>query len=432
MEAPEALAPGVFVVWGDCGITAGPCNVTSTKVRQGGGIVMRNRYLMLAFIAAMAVAPAGAIAQTVKVGLINTYTGPLAGPGEQMERGIKLYTKLHEKDLPPGVTIELIRRDDTGPNPEVAKRLAQELIARDKVQLLTGIVYTPNALSIAPLVTEAKVPLIIMNAATSVITTKSPYIARVSFTLWQSSYPLGAWAAKNGIKSIYTLVSDYGPGIDAETAVTKSFTEGGGAVAGSVRMPLTTPDFVPFVQRAKDAKPDAVFCFVPAAKEATAFMKAFGDLGLRAAGIKLIGPGDITTDEELNGMGDVALGTITMGHYSAAGDRPANTAFVAAYKAEYGAREEPSFVAADSYDGMAAIYHVVIGQNGKIDPDKTMDLLKGWKYDSPRGPIMIDPETRDIVQNEYVRKVEIVNGEKYNVEFTTIEAVKDPLHGVKK
>ncbi len=393
---------------------------------------MRMRQFVPALIAAMTLSCAVAFAQTVKVGLINTYTGPLAAAGDQMQRGIDLYMKLHEKDLPPGVKIELIKRDDTGPNPEVAKRLAQELITGDKVQLLTGIIWTPNALSVAPLLTEAKVPLIIMNAGTAMITTKSPYIARVSFTLWQSSYPLGAWAAKNGLKNVYTLVSDYGPGIDAETAFTKSFTDGGGKIVGSVRMPVTSPDFVPFLQRAKDAKPDAVFCFVPAAKAATAFMKAFDDLGLRAAGIKLIGPGDITTDEELPGMGDVAIGTITMHHYSAAGDRPANKAFVAAYKAAYGAKEEPSFVAADSYDGMAAIFHVVIAQHGNIDPDKTMDLLKGWKYDSARGPIMIDPETRDIVQNEYLRRVDKVNGQLQNTEIETIPMVKDPWKEINK
>ena len=393
---------------------------------------MRKRYFMPALLAAMALTCSLAFAQTVKVGVINTYTGPLAAAGDQMQRGIDLYMKLHQKDLPPGISIELIKRDDTGPNPEVAKRLAQELITRDKVQLLTGVIWTPNALAIAPLVTEAKVPFIIMNAGTAIITTKSPYIARVSFTLWQSSYPLGSWAAKNGLKNVYTLVSDYGPGIDAEAAFTKAFTDGGGKIAGSVRMPVTAPDFVPFLQRAKDAKPDAVFCFVPAAKAATAFMKAYDDLGLRAAGIKLIGPGDITTDEELPGMGDVAIGTITMHHYSAAGDRPANKAFVAAYKAEYGAKDEPSFLAADSYDGMAAIFHVVIAQHGNIDPDKTMDLLKGWKYDSPRGPIMIDPETRDIVQNEYLRRVEKVNGQLQNTEIETIPMVKDPWKELNK
>ena len=391
---------------------------------------MRLRHFALLLTAALGFATAHA--ETVKIGVINTYSGPLSAAGEQMDRGIKLYMKLHEKELPPGVTIELVKRDDTGPNPEVAKRLAQELITRDKVQLLTGVVYTPNALSIAPLLTEAKVPLIIMNAGTSMITTKSPYIVRVSFTLWQSSYPMGTWAAKHDLKTAYTLVSDYGPGIDAEAAFTKAFTEAGGVIAGSVRMPVTTPDFVPFLQRAKDAKPDAVFVFVPAAKQATAIMKDFGDLGLKSAGIKLIGPGDITTDEELPGMGDVAIGTITMHHYSAAGDRPANKAFVAAYKAEFGAKEEPSFLVAGSYDGMAAIFHIIAEQKGKIDPDKTIDLLKGWKYDSPRGPIIIDPETRDIVQNEYLRRVDKIDGQLHNIEIETISMVKDPWKEINK
>jgi branched-chain amino acid transport system substrate-binding protein len=393
---------------------------------------MRMRILMPAFIAAMALSCAWSSAQTVKVGVINTYSGPLAAAGEQIDRGIRLYVKLHEKDLPPGVKIELVRRDDTGPNPEVAKRLAQELITRDKVQLLTGVVWTPNALAMAPLVTEAKVPFIIMNAGTAMITTKSPYIVRLSFTLWQSSYPMGIWAAKHGLKSVYILVSDFGPGIDAEAAFTKAFTEAGGTIAGSVRMPVSTPDFVPFLQRAKDAKPDAVFSFVPAAKEATGLMKAFGDLGLGTAGIKLIGPGDLTTDEELPGMGDAAIGTLTMHHYSAAGVRPANQAFVAAYKAEFGAKEEPGFIAADAFDGMAAIFHVVIEQNGKIDPDRSIELLKGWKHESPRGPIMIDPETRDIVQNEYLRRVDKVDGQLRNTEIETIPMVKDPWKEINK
>jgi len=393
---------------------------------------MRIHNFIPALLAAFALTCATAPAQTVKIGMINTYSGPLAAAGEQMDRGAKLYMKLHEKDLPPGVTIELIKRDDTGPNPEVAKRLAQELITRDKAQLLTGVIWTPNALAMAPLLTEAKVPFVIMNAGTAMITTKSPYIARVSFTLWQSNYLLGTWAAKNGLKNVYTLVSDFAPGIDSETAFTKAFTDAGGAIAGAVRMPVTTVDFAPFLQRAQDAKPDAVFCFVPAAKQATGFMKAFGELGMKAAGIKLIGPGDLTTDEELNGMGDPAIGTITMHHYSAAGDRPANKAFVAAYQAEFGAKEEPSFVVADAYDAMAALYHVVIAQHGNIDPDKTMELLKGWKYDSPRGPIEIDPETRDIVQNEYLRRVDKVDGQLRNTELETIPMVKDPWKELNK
>jgi branched-chain amino acid transport system substrate-binding protein len=366
-------------------------------------------------------------AQTVRLGVINTYSGPSANLGEQIDRGIRLYVKQHGKDLPPGVKLEIIRRDDTGPNPEVAKRMAQELITRDHVQLLAGPVYSPNALAIAPVVTEGKVPFIILNAGTAVITTKSPYIARVSFTMWQASYPLGTWAAKNGIKKVFTAVTDFAPGIDSETAFIKGFTEAGGQIVGSVRMPVSNADYVPFMQRAKDAAPDAVYSFVPAGKDATALMKAFGDLGLKAAGIKLIGSGDITTDEELQNMGDVALGVVTAHHYSAAAKRPANEAFVKAYQAEFGVAEDPSFLVVDAYDGMAAIFHVIIAQKGRIDPDKTLELLKGWKDDeSPRGPIMIDPATRDIVQNEYMRRVERVNGKLANVEFDTMPMVKDP------
>ena len=370
---------------------------------------------------------AAASAQTVKLGVINTYSGPSANLGEQLDRGIRLYVKQHEKDLPPGVKLEIIRRDDTGPNPEVAKRMAQELVTRDHVQLLAGPIYSPNALAIAPIATEAKVPFIIMNAGTAVITTKSPYIARVSFTMWQSSYPLGVWAAKNGIKKVFTAVTDFAPGIDSEAAFIKGFTEAGGQIVGSVRMPVNNADYVPFMQRAKDTTPDAVYSFVPAGKDAVAIMKAFGDLGLKQAGIKLIGPGDLTTDEELPGMGDVALGVVTAHHYSAAATRPANQAFIKAYKAEFGTNEEPSFLVVDAYDGMAAIFHVIAAQQGHIDPDKTLELLKGWRNeDSPRGPFMIDPATRDVVQNEYVRRVEKVNGQLANVEFETLPMVKDP------
>ena len=381
--------------------------------------------------AMMLIAGGSTSAQTVKVGIINTYSGPLESQGDQMERGIVLYMKQHAHDLPAGVKIELVRRDDTGPNPEVAKRLAQDLITRDHVQLLAGVVWTPNALAIAPLVTEAKVPLIIMNAATASITTKSPYIVRVSLSLWQSSYPLGSWAVKDGIKRVFTIVSDYGPGIDSEQAFSKGFTDAGGQIAGSVRTPVANPDFVPFMQRAKDAAPDAVFAFVPGGKESTALMKTFSELGMRQAGVKMLGPGSLTTDEELQNMGDAALGVVTMNHYSAAATRPANQAFVKAYKAEFGAKEEPGYTVVDAYDGMAAIFHVVAIQNGKIDPDQTMALLKGWKDDeSPRGPFMIDPATRDVVQNEYIRRVEKVNGELENVEFETIPMVKDPWKAI--
>ncbi len=388
---------------------------------------MKHWKILGAAVAVASLSAVGASAQTVKIGIVNTYSGPAAEPGELIDRGIALYMKQHAKDLPPGVKVELIKRDDTGPNPEVAKRLATELITRDKVQFLAGFVYTPNAMAVGPLATEAKVPVVVMNAGTAAITTTSPYIARVSFTMWQSSYPLGQWAAKNNIKKVYSAVSDYGPGIDAEAAFVKGFTDNGGQMLGSVHMPFNTADFVPYMQKAKDTNPDAVYVFVPAGKQAIALMKAFGEVGLKQAGVKLIGPGDITTDEGLDDMGDVALGAITMFHYSAAGKRPANEAFVKAYKAEYGAKEEPAFEVVGGYDGMAAIYHAIIAQKGKIDPDKTMALLKGWKNDnSPRGPVSIDPETRDVVQTEYLRRVEKVNGKLQNVEIESMPAVKDP------
>jgi len=387
------------------------------------------KHVSLTVVAALCGAMAVAVpasAQTVKIGLINTYSGPMASNGDQIEKAINLFMKLGQCKLPPGVNLEIIKRDDTGINPETAKRLAQELIVRDKVQMITGVVWTPNALSIAPLVTEAKVPFIIMNAGTAMITERSPYIARTSFTLWQSSYPMGTWAAKR-FKTAYVAVADFGPGHDAQEAFTRAFTAAGGKVIGTVRMPPPTSDFAPFLQRVKDAKPDTLFVFVPAGKSATAFMKGFGDLGLGQAGIKLIGPGDIVTDEELPNMGDVPSGVMTMFHYSAAGDRPANKSFVAAYQKEYGPNAWPNFISVGAWDGMQAICDVVRAQGGKVDADKTMLLLRGWKNpNSPRGPIEIDPRTRDIVQNEYVRETKRVGGIMKNVELETFPMVKDP------
>jgi branched-chain amino acid transport system substrate-binding protein len=368
-----------------------------------------------------------ASAQTIKIGVILTYSGPNASLGEYVDKGLALYAKLHEKDLPQGVKIELIRRDDTGPNPDVARRLAQELITRDRVSFLGGVIFTPNANAIAPLTAEAKVPFVIMNAAGTNTTVASPYVTRTSFTLWQSSYPLGQWATKQPtMKRAYTAVTDYAPGHDGEQGFTRGFTEGGGQMVGAVRMPIQNPDFVPFMQRVKDAKPDVLYVFIPAGRQATAIMKAFGDLGLREAGIKLVGPGDITTDEELPNMGDVPLGVITAHHYSAALKNSQNRAFVEAWKKEYGASSTPNFLAVGGWDGMAAIFHAIKAQNGKVTPDGTMAALKGGKHDSPRGPIMLDPDTRDIVQNEYIREVKRVDGQLANVDFETIPMVKDP------
>jgi len=394
---------------------------------------MRIKHCINILTAGAALLLAAAVpAQTIKIGFLSTYSGPGAAQGDQLDKGAKLFLKLNGDPLP-GVKIDLIVRDDTGPNPDNAKRLAQELIVRDKVQFLTGFVWTPNAAAIAPLTAEAKVPYISMNAAGVAVPTLSPYIARVSFTLWQSSYPLGQWAAKK-FKRVYVAVSDFAPGHEAEEAFTRGFKEGGGEIVGSVRIPLKDPDFVPYMQRVKDAKPDALFAFNPAGRQATAMMKAYGDLGLDKAGIKYIGPGDITTDEELQGMGDVALGVITAHHYSAAADRPANKAFVAAYKKEYGEKLNPGFMAVGAWDAMEAIYHVIREQKGKIDPDQTMELLKRYTNpNSPRGPISIDPDTRDIVQNEYLREVRRVDGQLANVEIETIAtALKDPWKEINK
>jgi branched-chain amino acid transport system substrate-binding protein len=372
-------------------------------------------------------------AQTIKIGFITSYSGLNGNLGPYMERAVRLYMKQHEKELPSGVKIELLTRDDTGANPDKARQLAQELVVRDKVNLLAGVIFTPNALAIAPIATEAKVPFIIMNAGTAVITTRSPYIVRASFTLWQASYPLGQWAAKK-FKTAYVIVSDFGPGHDSEEAFAKGFTEGGGKIVGSVRVPLQNPDWAAYMQRVKDAKPDVLKVFIPAGKTATAVMKNFSDLGLGAAGIKLIGPGDITTDEELPNMGDVALGALTVHHYSAAADRPANKAFVQAWKKEYGANETPNFLSAGSWDGMDMIFTAIKEQKGKLNPEKTIEILKNYKNpNSPRGPISIDPETRDIVQNEYLREVRKVGGQLANVELETVAtAVKDPWKELQK
>ena len=385
------------------------------------------RRMVVLLAAAGASLPLSLAAQTVKVGLINSYTGFVAQPADQGQKGFDLYVKEHAKDLPPGVKIELLRRDDTS-NPEVGKRLAQELITRDHVQLLTGIVLSPVATAVAPLTAEAKVPLLLDIAAAGVTIPRiSPYVVRISFTLWQESYPIGKWAAEQGWKTGYTAVSDFIPGHDSEAAFTKAFTDGGGKIVGAVRFPPTNPDFAPFVQRIKDAKPEVVFIFVPAGTQATGMMKTMQDLGLREAGINVVAPQDLLPDEELPRMGDTPLGLITSGTYSADAKRPANDAFVAAWKREYGDKSIPDFFSVDAWDGMAAIYGLVKETKGSFTADQAMAFLSHWKDpDSPRGPIMIDPETRDIVQNVYIRRVEKQDGRLVNVEIATIPMVKDP------
>lgn len=362
--------------------------------------------------------------ETIKIGLIAAFSGPFADYGKQLEGGIRAYMKQHG-DTVAGKKIELILKDTTGPSPEIAKRLAQELIVRDKVDLLAGFGLTPEALAVAPIAEQAKKPMIVMNAATSIITTKSNYIARVSMTLPQISGPMATWALKNNIKRVVTLVADYGPGIDAETAFKTNFLGGGGQVVESIRVPLRNPEFAPFIQRLKDAKPEAVFVFVPAGEQGIAFMKSYRERGLAEAGIKVIATGDLTDDHVLPVMGDATLGVITSFHYSAAHNSPENKTFLKNFADANPSGGRPNFMAVAAYDGMSAIYEVARKLDGKIDGDKTMAILKGMKINSPRGPLTIDPETRDAVQTVYIRKVEKVNGELYNVEFDKFENVKD-------
>jgi branched-chain amino acid transport system substrate-binding protein len=370
-------------------------------------------------VSALALVPARA-EDTVKIGLILPMTGGQASTGKQIDNAIKLYMQQHG-DTVAGKKIEIVLKDD-GAVPDKTKTAAQELIVNDKVNFIAGFGVTPAALAAAPLATQAKIPEVVMAAGTSIITEKSPYIVRTSFTLAQSSTIIGDWAVKNGIKKVATLTSDYAPGNDALNFFKEHFTAGGGEIVEEVKVPLVNPDFAPFLQRMKDAKPDAVFVFVPAGQGGN-FMKQYAERGLDKAGIRVIGPGDVMDDDLLNGMGDAALGTVTAHLYSAAHPSAMNKEFVAAYKKDFGNR--PGFMAVSGYDGIHLIYEALKKTNGDTDGDKLIAAMKGMKWESPRGPISIDPETRDIIQDIYIRKVEKVDGELYNVEFQTFPDVKD-------
>ena len=394
----------------------------------------RRRYLAVAAAAAMVFAARPAGAETVvKVGVILTYSGQNAQVGEWTDKGVSLYVKEHEKDLPPGVKIEIIRRDDTGSKPEVAKRLATELITRDHVKLLTGVIWTPNAAAIAPVVTQAKLPFIVMVSAGSTVPALSPYIVRVSFTEWQLIYPLGQWAAKQGWKTGYTMVSDFSPGWDAEIAFQKGFADGGGKLIGAVRVPFAESDLEPFVQRIKDAKPDVTYIFTPSGRQATQVMRTWRDLGMKDNKIHVVAGHQLVPDEELPNIGDVALGVVSSGNYSPVTKRPANEKFLAAWQHEYGsaATAVPDFLSVQGWDGMDAIFDVIKKTGGKFDGDEAMNILKHWSNpDSPRGPTSIDPATRDVVQNVYMRRVEKVDGRLANVEFETFKQVKGTVTGM--
>jgi branched-chain amino acid transport system substrate-binding protein len=389
---------------------------------------MRNllRWARCVLIAMLSLAAGAALAQaTVKIGVVAEFSGPFADYGAQIVGGMKAYLK-QNGEVFAGKKIEIVIRDTTGAAPDIAKRLAQELVTRDQVDILAGFGLTPNALAVAPVSAEAKKPMVIMNAATSVITTRSPYIVRVSHTLPQDTQPIAQWAAKNGIKRVFTLVSDFGPGVDAEGAFIKAFKAAGGEIVDSVRTPLQNPDFAPFLQRVKDTRPEAVFVFLPPGSQTIAFIKGYEERGLKQAGIRIIATGDLTDDGVLQAMGDPTLGLITSFHYSAAHDSPENKAFLKAYVEANGTKLRPNFMACAGYDGMAAIAEALKKTGGSTDPEAFLGALKGMKLMSPRGPIMIDPETRDIVQTVYIRRVEKIDGILYNIEFDKFPDVKDP------
>ncbi|MBX3551913.1 MAG: ABC transporter substrate-binding protein [Pseudolabrys sp.] len=359
---------------------------------------------------------------TVKIGVIMTYSGQFADAARQMDGGIKLYMKQHG-DKVAGKTIEIIRKDTGGPAPDVAKRLAQELVVRDKVDIIAGFVLTPNAMAASDVSQEAKKFLVIMNAATSVIMTKSQYSARVSLTQSQVTETLGHWAAtKDGAKKAYTMVSDYGPGLDAEAGFQKSFKAAGGEIVGSVRMPVANPDFSAFVQRAKDLNPQSVFTFIPGGAQPAAIAKAFAERGMDPKKTKIYGTGELTGDDALKNMGDSALGIITAWHYDHNHDSKLNKEFVAGFRKDNN-NINPNFFAVGGYDGMHLIYEAVKKQptgNG----EQLVAAMKGMKWTSPRGPMMIDPGTRDVIQNVYLRETKMVNGEPWNIEFSKYENVK--------
>ncbi|CAM8671083.1 ABC transporter substrate-binding protein [Rhodoferax sp. TBRC 17198] len=384
----------------------------------------KRHFLRATALASLAIAGSTVFAQdnVFKIGLILPMTGQQATTGRQIEAAAKLYMA-QNGDTVAGKKIQLIIKDDTS-IPDVTKRMAQELIVNNKVNVLAGFGITPSALATAPLATQSKTPQVVMAAATSSITEASPYIVRTSFTLPQASVSIADWAPKNGIKKVVTLVSDYGPGLDAEKFFKERLVFNGGTVVDTLRVPMRNPDFAPFLQKVRDLKPDALFVFVPSGAGA-AVMKQFLERGMDKAGIKLIGTGDITDDDQLNDMGDGALGVVTSHHYSAAHPSAVNKKFVDAFqKANNNLR--PNFMAVGGYDGMRVIYEALKATKGQGGGDALLAAMKGQIFESPRGPIFIDAQTRDIVQNIYLRKVERKDGQLYNVEFDVIKDVKDP------
>src|SRR5580693_4040956 len=379
-------------------------------------------------LAALAVTGGAAAAQEVKVGLVLPYTGIGAELTQQAERGMELYLKLNADKVEP-YKITFVKRDSKAPNGAEAKAMVQELLTQDKVDAIAGFMYSPDAIASAPLITAGKKLAVIVNAGTAFITNLAPEYVRTSFTMWHSGYAMGVATAKTlHAKTAVVAYTDFPPGKDSLEAFKQGFEANGGKVIDAIPAggPGTVPDFTPFFQRAKDEKPDVLYVFVPAGDHAVAVVKTYAALGMRAAGIKLIGPGDITQDFKLQAMGDAAIGLITMHHYNADLDNPENKRFVAAWKKEYGPGSTPDFTAVGAYDGMAAIVHAVQATKGTMDGGAAVKSLLGWKFDSPQGPIMIDPETRDIVMNEYLSEVvKGPDGKLHEKQLAVVNDVKD-------
>ena len=368
-------------------------------------------------------APAAQAQGTVKIGLINVLSGQFADAGIQLDNGVKTYMKQYG-DTVAGKKIEIIRRDVGGPAPDVAKRLAQELVVREGVDILAGFLLTPNALAAADVSAQAKKFMVVMNAATSIITTKSPYMIRTSVTLPQVMETFGTWAAKGGTKKCYTMVTDYGPGHDSEAAFQRAFKEGGGEIVGSVRFPVANPDFSAFVQRAKDMNLECIYIFIPGGAQPAALGKAMAERGIDPTKTKILASGEATSEQALKSMGDAGLGIISAWHYDYKSDAPRNIEFVKLFNEMHG--RNPDFFSIGGYDGMHAIYEALKRADGKTDGESLITAAKGMTWDSPRGPMSIDPETRDVVQTIYIRRVQKVGGELVNVPFDKIEKAKDP------
>jgi branched-chain amino acid transport system substrate-binding protein len=376
-------------------------------------------------VAALALAGAmgAASADEIRIGVIASFSGPYSNWGKHIQEASDLY--LAQQNGKVGAhTIKLIYRDVGGNNPARARQLAEELVVRDKVQYIAGLEFTPTALAVADVATQAKVPTVINNAGTSGILARSPYLLRAGYTQWMVATPLAKWTAEQGGKKVFLAAADYAPGLDAINAFRNSFTEAGGTIVGELKIPLNTTDFSPYMQKIKEANPEYLYMFMPLGPSAVSFIKTFGARGLDKAGIKLMATAE-TEESEMGAYGDAAAGIVTALHYSPASTSPANQAFVSAMRQKYGKDSIPNVASVSAYDSMKMIFEMIRATDGKQDGDKAMAAIKGYKWESPRGPVTVDPQTRELVQNVYIRRIEKVDGVYVNKPFKTYPAIRD-------